>query len=44
MTDHPVPLPDEIAAVRELGDAIELGIAETVRAYQHCIRQAHAAR
>ena len=26
-----------------IGDAIELGIAETVRDYQRCIRQAHAA-
>jgi pyridoxine 5-phosphate synthase len=25
-----------------IGDAIELGIAETVRAYQRCIRSAHA--
>jgi pyridoxine 5-phosphate synthase len=25
-----------------IGDAIELGIAETVRAYQRCIRAAHA--
>jgi pyridoxine 5-phosphate synthase len=26
-----------------IGDALELGIAETVRDYQRCIRQAHAA-
>jgi pyridoxine 5-phosphate synthase len=38
-----------VAGVREvsighalIGDAVELGIAETVREYQRCIRAAHA--